>query len=235
MKIRTVSVRFLLLLATVMSAGGLWLASVNGDAQRAQTPLDIAEISHTSVAGSSVIVVTVANTGQEPVDASGQFTLVDTHGVEIRRIQVSTGEIGGGERSVVSVPLNIALAPGRYTATLSLVGQNPSVRAVSGLREIIVGEVGPEAAPTPFPTSTLPEVEDDSGGAGFPSWLLLLAGLVITAAGIGYMRAANAQGKPAASRPIPEVSMVRKVKVDSLPVKRPATIKPLVPPRRRGD
>ena len=239
MKIRTVAAN-VLLLAMALSVYGQWLTSVDVSAQRAQTPLHIDEITHTVVDGRSVIVVTVENTGQETVDALGEFTLVDARGAEISRIQVSTGEIGGGERGVVSVPLNGALAPGRYTATLSLVGQDPSVRAISGLREITVGEVVPEPAPAPFPTSTLPAIEDEADddtadGATFPSWLLLLAGLIMTAAGIGYMRATGAHRKPVAPRPVPEVSMVRKVKVDSPPVKRPATIKPLLPPRRRED
>lgn len=235
MKIRTVRVSVLLLLATAVSVCGLWLASVDVSAQRAQTPLQIDEITHTVVDGRSVMVVAVENTGQEAVDASGEFTLVDARGAEISRTQVSTGEIEGGASGVVAVPLNITLAPGRYTATLSLVGQDASVRAISGLREITVGEVVPAPAPVPFPTSTPPAIEDDSGGAGFPSWPLLLVGLIMTAAGIGYMRAAGVQRKPAAPRPIPEVSMVRKVKIDAQPLKRPATIKPLLPPHRRGE
>ena len=169
MKIRTVRVRVLLLLATALSVCGVWLASVDTSAQRAQTPLQIDEITHTIVDGQSVMIVAVVNTGQEAVDASGEFTLVDARGEEISRIQISTGEIEGGASSVVAVPLNIVLAPGHYTASVSLVGQDASVRAISGLREITVGEGFPEPAPSPFPTSTSPAIEDDSGGAGFPS------------------------------------------------------------------
>lgn len=236
MKIRTVQVSVLLLLATAVSVCGVWLASVDVRAQRAQTPLDIAGMSHTVVDDSSVIVIAVGNTGPTSLSASGEFVLVDAQGSEISALQVSTGEIGAGQSSVVTVRLDTVLPPGRYTATLSLVDEEADARAISGLREIVVGVVEPEPTPVPFPTSAPPAIEDDAGNnAAFPSWLLLLAGLIMTAAGIGYMRATGAYRKPVAPRPVPEVSMVRKVRVDSAPMKRPATIKPLLPPRQRDS
>jgi hypothetical protein len=237
MKIRSVSVCVLLLFAAVMSVCGLWLASTDIHAQRAQTPLDIAGIDHTVVDGSSVFVIAVGNTGPTTLNASGEFVLVDAQGFEVSAIQVSTGEIGAGQSSVVTVPLNTILPPGRYTATLSLVDEEADVRAISGLREIMVGDVAPGPTPQPAETMPPPEIEDadDLEGSGFPSWLLLLIGITLTVVGVGYMRATSTERKPVVPRPIPEVSMIRKVKVDSRPVKRPATIKPLLPPRQRED
>lgn len=230
MMIRTVVAGVLLVLATVNPVCGLWLATPVIHAQRAQSPLEIGDMDYAVVDGLSVIVITLDNTGLQPLEASGEFILVDTQGAEVSGLQVSTGELQGGERSVLAVPLNITLTPGRYTATLSLVGEDASVRANSGLREITVGQVAPQPTTEPVQPSAPLAIEDDTDGAGFPSWLLLLIGLTLTVAGIGYMRASGNQHKP-----IPEVSMIRKVKVESRPLKRPATIKPLLPPRRRGE
>lgn len=236
MKTRTVSACILMLLTAAAAVGGLWLARLDAGAQRAQTPLEIDEIRHTLVDDRSVILVEFDNTGQTALNASGDFALVNAEGIVIAEIEVSTGEIEAGQSSVVTVPLNTRLLQGRYTATLMLVDDAENVRANSGLREIVVGFVAPDPTPRPFPTgSPSTAVDDDSGGGGFPSWLLLLIGLTLTVAGVGYLRMTTSQRKPAAPRPIPEVSMVRKVKVASPPPKRHATIKPLLPPCRRED
>lgn len=234
---RDVTGRALGLVAACVLLCGCWLVSPQALAQRAQSPLEIGGISHTVVDGLSIVVVLVENTGETQLDASGELELVDAAGQAVSRRPVSTGAIPAGETSVVAIPLGKALAAGRYTVTLTLVDDVHDVRANSGLREIVAGAV--EDEPTPFPESdvVLPAASDDNPGeSGFPSWLLLLIGVTLTVAGLVYMRAGSRYRKPVRARPIPNVSMIRKVKINALPPKRPATIKPLLPPgRRRGE
>ncbi len=226
----------MLLLAVVIAAGGLSLAPHAGGAQRAQSPLEIGGMSHTVVDGRSVVVVAVENNGPRPVQASGEFELVDAQGDAVSQVAVSTGTIDAGANGVIAVPLATLLPAGRYTATLSLEGRDATVRANSGLREISVGQGAPEPTAEPVATTTPVEVGAPAErGGGFPSWPLLVLGLAMTVAGIGYLRATTTRHEPAPVRPVPEVSMVRKVKISSPPTKRPATIKPLVPPRRHDD
>lgn len=234
---RDVTGRALGLVAAWLLLCGCWLAAPQAQAQRAQSPLEIGGMSHTVVDGLSIVIVLVENSGETQLDASGELELVDSSGVDVSRRPVSTGVIPAGETSVVTIPLGTALEAGRYTGTLTLVDDIHDVRANSGLREIVVGSV--EAEPTPF---VKPDVvptaagDDDPDETGFPSWLLLLIGVTLTVAGLIYMRASSQRRKPARARPVPNVSMIRKVKINALPPKRPATIKPLLPPgRRRGE
>lgn len=225
----------LLCLVTAMSVCGLCLLSSGAFAQRAQTPLEIGDMSHTVVNDRSVVVVAVTNTGPIALDASGEFTLINARGAQVGQTPVSTGQIEPQAGGVLAVPLDTLLPPGRYTATLTLIDDAADVRASSGLREIVIEGFGPEPTPEPVSSSTAVETVEDDNDAGFPSWLLLLIGLTLTVAGVGYMRMSSDQRKPPSKRPVPEVSMVRKVKMESRPVKKPATIKPLLPPRRRED
>lgn len=223
----------LVLLVTVLSVHGLWLLSPSVHAQRTPSPLEIGDMGHTVVNDRSVIVVALSNTGRTALSATGEFTLVNVRGDEVGGTLVSTGIIGARDESVVAIPLDVLLPPGRYTATLSLEDDDEGVRVDSGLREIVVQGFSPESTSEPVVATPPPAVEDDASGRGFPSWLLLLIGLTLTIIGMGYMRMSSGQRKPPPHRPVPEVSMVRKVNVASRPAKRPATIKPLVPPHRR--
>ena len=214
----------LALLASLVSVG----------AQRAQSPLEIGGMSHTRVDEHDIIIVLLSNTGDESIQARGDFTLTDSEGNEVAQIEVTTGAVHPESSSVLSVPVNVVLEPGRYTVTLTLEDHIRQVRANSGLREVLVQ---PSATPpieeSPVPVVPLEQDADDTPGNGFPSWLLLIIGLSVTVVGVTLMRGKADAGRKATPRPIPEVSMVRKVSVTRPPPKRPATIKPLLPPRNR--
>lgn len=204
-------------------------------AQRAQSSLEIGGMSHTAVDGRSVIVVVVGNSGDQAVEPTGEFVLVAPSGVELVHVNVTSTPIPPGGESVIAVPIATELESGLYTATLSLEDENTGARVNSGLREITVGVA--DETPTIielFPDEIEPvqvEEQTESDARGFPSWLLLLIGLSVTVLGVTFMRSTASSGRKQ-ERPVPTVSMVRKVKVDTSPPRRPATIKPLIPPRR---
>lgn len=202
-------------------------------AQRVQSPLEIGGMSHAAVDGRSVIVIVTANSGDEEVQPAGEFVLVSPAGVELVRVNVTSTPIPPGGESVIAVPIETELESGLYTATLRLEDEATGARVNSGLREIVVES--PESLPTAtvlFPEApAADEAQNESDARGFPSWLLLLIGLSVTVLGVTFMRSTASDGRKQ-ERPVPSVSMVRKVKVDANPPRRPATIKPLIPPRR---
>lgn len=219
------------LLVALALAGGLTPALIQ--AQRSQSPLEIEGLSHARVEDRDIIIVLLSNSGDESIQALGELALRDPEGVEIANIEVTTGVVLPGTSSVLAVPINVPLEPGPYTVTLYLEDSLRRVRTDSGLREIVIyPSDSPPIEETPVAVAPLDDAGGESSGGGFPSWLLLIIGLSITVVGVTFMRGIGSSSGRSAPRPVPEVSMVRKVKVTTPAARRPATIKPLTPPAR---
>jgi hypothetical protein len=195
-------------------------------AQETEDRLDIHGIEHTEVDGQHVIIVRLLNSSNDGIIASGLLAVVDLGGLEVQRVNVDTGLLVPDGYSVMAVPLPEPLQPGRYTISLVLSAQPDGQPVSSGPRQINVLEPASSSA-TPGPNNQQATAE-----RAFPSWLLLIAGVLLV--GIGF---AIRHGAVEARRrkPVPEVAMVRRVKVEARPARRPATIKPLRPPGRRSD
>jgi hypothetical protein len=207
---------------------------VEAIAQTDDAELEIAGMRHTLVDDHDIIVVMLMNHSSRYIVADGELTLVDVGGIERVRIPVSASPIAPREDSVLAIRIGESLAPGRYTAMLRLEDRTQDIRTVSGLRLIIVESA--QAPPTPPAVPQDDPVSGfDTGDRGFPSWLVLLVGLTLTIVGLQFSRGTSISKKRSRPRQPPDVSMIRRVKVDVSPAKRPATIKPLRPPRGRRE
>lgn len=203
------------------------IAPAAGMAQSQDDRLDIGGIEHTVVDGQHVVLVRLDNASLEEISASGMLAVVDAGGLELERVSVETGRLVPDGPSVLAVPLVEPLGPGAYNVSLVLSVEPDGPPVHSGPRGILVDQ-GAGTAPGRQPTGTM--LQADNGDGGFPSWMLLMAGLALVTIGFTLRRETGRKRK---TQMVPAVSMVRKVKLDSRPPKRPATIKPLRPPDRR--
>jgi hypothetical protein len=199
---------------------------VDAHAQELDDRLQIGGIEHSVVDNQHVILARLVTTSSDAMTASGLLAVVDAGGIEVLRVSIETGPLVPDGSSVLAVPLPEPLQPGQYRVSLVLSVQPDGSQIDSGPRQIIV----------PDPASgTVPPAESGQQAPterGFPSWLLLAAGVLLV--GFGFAVQQGAVGTRRRRR-VPDVAMVRRVKLAERPARRPATIKPLLPPGKRGD
>ena len=194
-------------------------------AQHSDERLEIGGIEHSVVDNQHIVLARLVTTSSDEIVASGVLAVVDAGGIEVLRINVDTGPLVPDGSSVLAVPLPEPLQPGRYRVSLVLSVQPDGPLVDSGPRQIIVVE------PTAGTVPPAQNGQQATAERGFPSWILLIAGVLLV--GIGFaVRRGNVGTRR--SRPVPDVAMVRRVKLEARPAKRPATIKPLRPPGQHG-
>lgn len=97
-------------------------------------------------AGASFIDFGVANTGNVRLHPGGSFVLRDAAGNTLARSAVQMDAVYAGTATTLAVPLAVALAPGHYTAALSLTDPASGIHAESGAQPL---EVSAPLAPVP--------------------------------------------------------------------------------------
>lgn len=207
----------MLLVVLVLGLAG---GTVAISAQEPVSDLSIGGIEHTVVDGQHVIVVMLNNAASEQIDAEGILSIVDAGGLQVVHMSVSTGPLVPEATSAMAIPLPRALPDGRYSLTLMLLDEPDGPPVQYGLRQFIV-EDG-RGIGQAFDDS------DESGG-GFPSWLVLAGGLALIGFGM-FFRRTGEDRQP--TRPLPEVAMIRKVRLQAKPAKRAARIRKILPPDR---
>jgi hypothetical protein len=190
-------------------------------AQDMDERLEIGGIEHSVVDSQHVVLARLVTTSRDEIVATGLLAVVDAGGLEVLRVQVDTGPLVPDGSSVLAVPLPEPLQPGRYSVSLVLAVQPDGPQVHSGPRQIDVLDA------TPGSISPARNGQQATTERGFPSWLLLIAGVVLVGIGFAVRRSTALSRR---SRPVPDVAMVRRVSLEARPVKRPATIKQLRPP-----
>jgi hypothetical protein len=192
-------------------------------AQETESDLSIGGIEHTVVDGQHVIVAMLNNASAVEIQATGTLSIIDAGGLQIVHTEVTTGPLVPDGASVLAVPLPRALPDGRYSLTLMLYVDPDEPPVQYGLRRFMVEIDGA--------TGGLDDPTGNESSTGFPSWLVLVGGLTLIAFGMLFRRG---QDGNESSRQVPEVAMIRKVRVDSRPARRVARIRKLRPPDRQN-
>jgi hypothetical protein len=145
----------------------------------ALTPgFSLGAVSHSSVAGNSVVSVDLTNQGNQHLRPAGTLTIRDASQRIVSQAPLTLGTVYAGMSSTVAVTLNGALLPGGYTVTLALTDPETGAAAritnvpftiaapveesppniVEVISNIIDAIVNPEPEPEPEPTAE-PAVE----------------------------------------------------------------------------
>ena len=197
-------------------------------AQSNEIAVEVGEAEHTVVEGQDVILIVLNSMMADEIQLSGLLSILDAGGLEQARVFVDTGPLVPDGPNVLAVPLPEPLPDGRYSLSLGLSDVPDGAQVQSGLRQFNVDTGRAEQSGIELPGDAEAAQADDPG---FPAWIVLAAGLVLVTSGLLLRRDLSARRGP---KPVPEVAMVRKVKLIERPARRPARIKPLRPPVRQS-
>lgn len=178
-------------------------------AQEDDSRLMIDRVSHETVNGQPVIVVTIANDTGGRIGYTGTVTVSHQSGEEVATHDLAPGSVPAQTSIRVPVYLGSGLMDGAYRAGIEVRSGTGELMDQRSDFEFRIGEE---------PSSTPP----------YPAIAMLIAGLLLILASVrvGYVRR---------KRNVPDVAAVRKVSVNSVPARRTGKITPLIPPRFRQD
>jgi len=135
--------------------------------------------------GASTVSVGVANTGNVRLKPAVGFTLTDPNGTVINQVTMQMDTFYARTGTTIEFPLSAPLAPGRYTAAVTLDDPGQGAQAAAS-RIIVVG--APAVGVTPVPQSgSISTAQPGAPGQSLPiagfalaaAWLLALAGISV--------------------------------------------------------
>jgi hypothetical protein len=165
----------------VASAGGLQQVVRSALAVVIDVPgprliaLSVGDAEHVFAAGTSVIGFPAANEGNELVRPAAAFRLESSAGTPIASLDVTLDSFYGGLPARIEFPLDAALAPGRYCATLVLSNNGaPIANTGRDCFDVSAAPVDPSGLPSgaPIPGPSPGGLSD--GGGWIPGLLVLL-------------------------------------------------------------
>ena len=151
--------------------------------------LEIQEANHALAAGTSVVAVGVANTGNVRLEPAGEVVVTDSGGQEVSRTTVAMDSVYAGTVTSVEAPQQRLLEPGRYSVRIALEYEGGRVEADS--LALVVPVV--EELPTLTPEGAL--VGEEPGTTpedGWSTWVLIGGVLGLLVLGIVLGRAVPA-------------------------------------------
>ncbi len=150
----------------------------------ARPGLEIKQARHALAAGTSVVAVDVANTGNVRLQPAGEVVVTDSGGHEVSRTKVTMDSVYAGTPTTVEAPQQRLLEPGRYSVRVALDYQGGRAEADSlALTVPVVEEL-----PVRTPEGALKDQETSGAGeGGLPTWILIVgaAGLVVLGSVVG--------------------------------------------------
>jgi hypothetical protein len=162
--------------------------------------LVIGAASTKEVAGSTVVSVAIANTGNVRLQPKVQFALLDAAGDQISQASSQMGTVYAGTSTFLEVPLAALLPPGSYSLRLTFVDSKQGLSVDAGPTTFVVG--GPAAtAPAGGEVAGLTPVTIFGGPtpASTPWAWLLIAGLLAVAGLLGLAAARGRRRRTSAS------------------------------------
>jgi len=113
-----------------------------------QTPsVVIGAATYRTIAGTSLIAVSVKNTGNVHLKPTGDFVLRDANGTEISRYPIAMDSVYAGTSTFIEVPFAGRLNPGDYTVALALADSTQDVQVSTQKVALIVPLPETEGAP----------------------------------------------------------------------------------------
>jgi hypothetical protein len=198
--------------------------------------LRIGAAEHALVGGRSVVSFEVENNGNVHLVPGGTFILTDAAGNEVASLPLQMATVYAGTGTLLEAPLPFLLEPGEYEASLELSDDEYAVQAASGLLPLSIPLLDvPRQAPTVEPVTGTQQEEDVRQGGitiSIPTWAVLVAipaamlfGVLLTLGVVLALRLRDTANAP--------VTPARNVTHETTaPPRRPATIRPLIPPSR---
>jgi hypothetical protein len=162
--------------------------------------LMIGAATHKVVAGTSIVAVAVANTGNVRLKPIVQFTLFDSAGARAIQSSVQMDTFYAHTETFVEVPLAVPLLPGQYTVRMSLDDAAQRAEADNAAIPLVVA---PSASADSGAVPGMSEVAEPSGDGqvSVGTWAVvlvasfLLGGLVVVLVVLGLRRRPETPGR----------------------------------------
>jgi len=120
----------------------------------------------TTPGGVSYVDLGVVNSGNIHLHLAGTYALVDATGAQIAGGPVEMDTVYAHTSTLLAVPVTVAMAPGRYTATLTLSDSSAPISASSGPLPIDIASPVAPPVPAELQSPSLGPVPLIAGGLG---------------------------------------------------------------------
>jgi hypothetical protein len=146
--------------------------------------LSIGAASQIDVAGTQILSVAVANTGNVRLKPLVDLTVFDVAGVQVSHASVQMDTFYAHTDTFVQVPMTTALSPGAYSVSVKLDDIGQHVHVSQSIPLVITAPVVP--SPAASGAAGLAAVSQPDGtGQTFPTWaFVLIAALLLVSAAI---------------------------------------------------
>lgn len=160
--------------------------------------LTIGGFEHGLVAGRSVISASLTNTGNVRLKPSGEFVIEEDGGKILTRFSLQMDSFYAGTTTVVDLPFDTALPPGRYEVSLALEHEGGWSRSEPGTVEVVEEFIPPVVGPDGSRLASL-DPDGTAGAASFPIALLVPGGLAVALGAVLLMGARRTRASEAVS------------------------------------
>lgn len=138
------------------------------------------EAHHKLVNSKSVVYVDVTNPGSVLVKPEGDWVLEDSATAEIARTKVGMDSFYARTSTIIEVPLDASLKPGKYWVSMGLQDSAKSLKVSSGRIPLVIGEeeTAPEGVNGSSQGSSFVKLtQQEVSPSGVPRWVAVTGGV----------------------------------------------------------